>query len=69
LLQTLTKLRDLGNTLIVVEHDEETIRQLTILLILGLGLEFMGEIMRRVTWRRCQRQTVLSLVPIRAAGD
>lgn len=26
LLQTLTKLRDLGNTLIVVEHDEETIR-------------------------------------------
>jgi len=26
LLRTLTKLRDLGNTLIVVEHDEETIR-------------------------------------------
>jgi len=26
LLQTLTRLRDLGNTLIVVEHDEETIR-------------------------------------------
>ncbi|KAI9133941.1 excinuclease ABC subunit UvrA [Acaryochloris sp. CCMEE 5410] len=26
LLQTLTKLRDLGNTLIVVEHDEDTIR-------------------------------------------
>ncbi|MCL1466009.1 excinuclease ABC subunit UvrA [Argonema galeatum] len=26
LLKTLTKLRDLGNTLIVVEHDEETIR-------------------------------------------
>ena len=26
LLQTLSKLRDLGNTLIVVEHDEETIK-------------------------------------------
>src|SRR5699024_8819519 len=26
LLETLTRLRDLGNTLIVVEHDEDTIR-------------------------------------------
>jgi len=59
LLQTLTKLRDLGNTLIVVSM-MKTIRQLTILLILGLGLEFMGEIMRRVTWRRCRADSSLT---------
>ena len=32
LISTLHRLRDLGNTLIVVEHDEETIRKLTTLL-------------------------------------
>jgi len=38
LLQTLTKLRDLGNTLIVVEHDGRNHPQLTILLmVLALG--------------------------------
>lgn len=35
LLRTLTKLRDLGNTLIVVEHDEETIRAADYLVDLG----------------------------------
>lgn len=35
LLQTLTKLRDLGNTLIVVEHDEETIRAADYLVDIG----------------------------------
>ncbi len=35
LLQTLTKLRDLGNTLIVVEHDEETIRSADHLVDIG----------------------------------
>jgi excinuclease ABC subunit A len=35
LLKTLTRLRDLGNTLIVVEHDEETIRAADHLLDIG----------------------------------
>ncbi len=35
LLQTLTKLRDLGNTLIVVEHDEETIRAANYIVDIG----------------------------------
>jgi excinuclease ABC subunit A len=35
LLATLTKLRDLGNTLIVVEHDEETIRAADYLVDIG----------------------------------
>ncbi|NJM68094.1 MAG: excinuclease ABC subunit UvrA, partial [Acaryochloris sp. RU_4_1] len=35
LLQTLTKLRDLGNTLIVVEHDEDTIRSADYLVDIG----------------------------------
>jgi excinuclease ABC subunit A len=37
LLNTLTKLRDLGNTLIVVEHDEETIRAADYLVDIGPG--------------------------------
>lgn len=37
LLKTLTKLRDLGNTLIVVEHDEETIRTADHLVDIGPG--------------------------------
>ncbi|MCL1471627.1 excinuclease ABC subunit UvrA [Argonema antarcticum] len=35
LLKTLTKLRDLGNTLIVVEHDEETIRAADCIIDIG----------------------------------
>jgi excinuclease ABC subunit A len=37
LLATLTRLRDLGNTIIVVEHDEETIRTADYLIDLGPG--------------------------------
>ncbi len=37
LLQTLKRLRDLGNTVIVVEHDEETIRSADYLIDLGPG--------------------------------
>ncbi|MDR0724209.1 MAG: excinuclease ABC subunit UvrA, partial [Endomicrobium sp.] len=37
LLTTLTKLRDLGNTLIVVEHDEDTMRAADYILDLGPG--------------------------------
>ena len=42
LLQTLTKLRDLGNTLIVVEHDEETIRAANYLVDIGPGAGIHG---------------------------
>jgi excinuclease ABC subunit A len=37
LIQTLTELRDLGNTLLVVEHDEETMRCADYLIDLGPG--------------------------------
>ena len=42
LLNTLTKLRDLGNTLIVVEHDEETIRAADHLVDIGPGAGIHG---------------------------
>ncbi len=42
LLQTLTKLRDLGNTLIVVEHDEETIRAADYVVDIGIGAGIHG---------------------------
>ena len=41
-MQTLTKLRDLGNTLIVVEHDEETIRAADYLVDIGPGAGIHG---------------------------
>jgi len=54
LLQTLTKLRDLGNTLIVVEHDEETIRAADHIVDIGPGAGVHGgRLSRRVTWRQC----------------
>jgi excinuclease ABC subunit A len=42
LLKTLTKLRDLGNTLVVVEHDEETIRAADYLVDIGPGAGVHG---------------------------
>jgi excinuclease ABC subunit A len=42
LIDTLHKLRDLGNTLIVVEHDEETIRHADYVLDLGPGAGLHG---------------------------
>lgn len=42
LLNTLHKLRNLGNTLIVVEHDEETIRSADHLVDIGLGAGVHG---------------------------
>ena len=42
LLQTLTQLRDLGNTVIVVEHDEETIRAADHIVDMGLGAGIHG---------------------------
>ncbi|MBM3256279.1 MAG: excinuclease ABC subunit A, partial [Candidatus Moranbacteria bacterium] len=42
LLETLVKLRDLGNTLIVIEHDEETIRAADHLVDIGPGAGRLG---------------------------
>jgi excinuclease ABC subunit A len=42
LLRTLTRLRDLGNTLIVVEHDEETIRAADYVVDIGPGAGMHG---------------------------
>lgn len=42
LLQTLTHLRDLGNTVVVVEHDEETIRSADYIIDLGPGAGMHG---------------------------
>ena len=45
LLSTLARLRDLGNTVVVVEHDEETIRTADYVIDLGLGAgEHGGEV-------------------------
>ncbi len=42
LIQTLQRLRDLGNTLIVVEHDEETIRHADYIIDMGPGAGIHG---------------------------
>ncbi len=42
LLGTLTKLRDLGNTLVVVEHDEETMRAADFIVDIGPGAGVHG---------------------------
>src|SRR5262249_48248508 len=56
LLQALTHLRDLGNTLVVVEHDREVIRAADYLLDFGPGAgDRGGEITARGTPRQVQR--------------
>ncbi|MBP0644955.1 hypothetical protein J8J17_24485, partial [Mycobacterium tuberculosis] len=42
LLQTLTRLRDLGNTVIVVEHDEDAIRLADHIIDVGVGAGVHG---------------------------
>ena len=44
LIATLKRLRDLGNTLIVVEHDEDTMRQADYIVDVGPGAGVHGEI-------------------------
>jgi len=56
LLQTLTRLRDLGNTVLVVEHDEETIRQADHIVDIGPGAgEHGGAIVHSGTVRELER--------------
>ncbi len=45
LIKTLKNLRDLGNTLVVVEHDEDTIREADYIVDIGPGAgEHGGEV-------------------------
>ena len=54
LLGTLIRLRDLGNTLIVVEHDEDTIRAADWVVDIGPGAgEHGGKSWCRGRWRSC----------------
>ena len=43
LLETLKHLRDLGNTLVVVEHDEDTMRAADFIVDVGPGAGVHGE--------------------------
>jgi excinuclease ABC subunit A len=52
LIETLTRLRDLGNTLIVVEHDEDTIRTADWIVDIGPGAgEHGGEVVHSGTYQ------------------
>ena len=54
LLGTLARLRDLGNTVIVVEHDEETIRKADYVIDLGPGAgEHGGQVIFQGTPADC----------------
>lgn len=51
LIETLTRLRDMGNTLIVVEHDEDTIRAADWIVDIGPGAgEYGGEVVSSGTF-------------------
>ena len=55
LLGTLERLRDLGNTVLVVEHDEETIREADYILDMGPGAgEHGGEVVAQGTLRQIE---------------
>jgi len=58
LIETLTKLRDLGNTLIVVEHDEETIRTADWIVDIGPGAgEHGGEVVSSGSYQKLIENT------------
>ncbi len=72
LIDTLTRLRDLGNTVIVVEHDEETMRAADYLVDLGPGAgEHGGDVVAAGTPRQVARDHGVAHrgVPVRQAGD
>src|ERR1017187_5714986 len=82
LLATLMTLRDLGNTLIVVEHDEETIRSADFIVDIGPGAgERGGEVMvagtladvlaspRSVTGQYLRGELRIPIPPLRRATD
>ncbi len=52
LISTLKQLRDVGNTLIVVEHDEDTMREADYIVDIGPGAgEHGGEIVAKRNFR------------------
>src|ERR1039458_3259289 len=82
LLATLMTLRDLGNTLIVVEHDEETIRSADFIVDIGPGAgERGGEVMvagtladvlaspRSVTGQSLRGELRIPIPPLRRSTD
>jgi excinuclease ABC subunit A len=82
LLATLTTLRDLGNTLIVVEHDEETIRSADFIVDIGPGAgERGGEVIvagtladvlaseRSVTGQYLRGELRIPIPPLRRSTD
>ena len=78
LLETLKRLRDLGNTVIVVEHDEEAIRTADWLVDMGPGAGVHGghlvaegtpdEVMRAPASITGQYLTGMRQIPIRRGG-
>ena len=65
LIDTLVRLRDLGNTVIVVEHDEETIRVADHVVDIGPGAgEHGGEIVVSGTARRRRRGAAVDHRPV-----
>jgi excinuclease ABC subunit A len=82
LLATLTTLRDLGNTLIVVEHDEETIRSADFIVDIGPGAgERGGEVIvagtladvlaseRSITGQYLRGELRIPIPPLRRSTD
>lgn len=58
LIETLTKLRDMGNTLIVVEHDEDTMREADWIVDVGPGAgEHGGEIVHSGSFENLLKNT------------
>lgn len=58
LIETLTKLRDMGNTLIVVEHDEDTMREADWIVDVGPGAgEHGGEIVHSGSYEELLKNT------------
>ena len=72
LIETLVRLRDMGNTLIVVEHDEDTIKVADWIVDIGPGAgEHGGEVVVSGTRRgpAGQRAVAHRRVPVRPQGD
>ena len=71
LIETLVRLKNLGNTLIVVEHDEDTIRTADWVVDIGPGAgEHGGKIVHSGTLKDLLKNTesITGRVPVRPAG-
>ena len=61
LIQTLQELRDRGNTVIVVEHDKETIKQADYIIDIGEGAgKFGGEVIFQGTYKQLKKTSTLT---------